>query len=265
MTTLAPGRTLLALWFLTWMGAPLWAGPPFRTDDPQPVDLGHLELYLFSTGERRSDGGAGLGPALEVNGGLLPDVQLHLGVSRAYDRPRGAATHGGLGDTEVGIKYRVFHETDTRPQVGFFPMVVLPTGKAQAGLGSGHTQVTLPVWVQKSWGPWTTYGGYGWWRSPGDGNRNWSYAGWLAQRDFGEKLTLGLEAFRHTAATPGGVASTGFNAGGQVNLSERHHLLFSGGRQVTGEKRNLFYVGYQLTAGPFAGLRDWFHRGRSTP
>jgi hypothetical protein len=26
------------------------AGPPFRTDDPEPVELGHYEFYTFSTG-----------------------------------------------------------------------------------------------------------------------------------------------------------------------------------------------------------------------
>jgi len=25
----------------------LWAGPPFQTDDPQPVDFRHYEFYVF--------------------------------------------------------------------------------------------------------------------------------------------------------------------------------------------------------------------------
>jgi hypothetical protein len=40
-------------------------------------------------------------------------------------------------------------------------------------------------------------------------------------------MTLGVEAFRHSASTMIGQRSTGFNVGGQVNLSENHHLLFS--------------------------------------
>ena len=248
--------TLLAL----GLGSSLLAGPPFRTDDPEPVDLGHREVYLFSLGQHAPGASAGFGPAVEFNYGILPDTQFHLIVPYAYDRAQGLPAQGGLGDTEVGVKYRFLHETDALPQIGIFPFVEIPTGDAARGLGAGHTQVYLPVWLQKSWGPWTTYGGYGWWRNPGAGNRDWSYAGWLVQRDLGEKLTLGAEAFHTTAMTPGGQAATGFNAGGQVNLTPQHHLLFSLGRDVAGATGSFFYFGYQFTAGPFGDLRDGFRR-----
>lgn len=238
------------------------AGPPFRTDDPQPVDLGHLELYLFAAGQRVPGDKSGIGPAVEFNYGVLPDTQFHVIVPFAFDRPQDMPSHGGLGDCEVGIKYRFLHETDTLPQIGVFPLAEIPTGRADEGLGAGQTQVYLPIWLQKSWGPWTTYGGYGWWRNPGEGNRNWSYLGWLIQRDLGKSVTLGVEAFRNTAMTTGGTASSGFNAGGQANLSEAHHVLFSAGRCFTGAERSFFYVGYQFTAGTFGSLGDLFHRGR---
>jgi hypothetical protein len=61
--------------------------------------------------------------------------------------------------------------------------------------------------------------------------------------------------------TSGGQSSTGWGLGGQVNLSERHHLLFSTSRQVTGETGSMVYLGYQFTAGPFGDLRSWFGRG----
>ena len=243
----------------------LSAGPPFRTDDPQPVDPGHLELYLFSMGQRGTGDSAGFGPTVEFNYGVLPDTQFHIIVPYAYDRPKGGPSQGGLGDVEAGLKFRFLHETPVLPQIGLFPLVELHTGSPDLGLGSGHTPVFLPIWLQKTWGAWTSYGGYGWWRNPGDGNRNWSYAGWLLQRDFGEALTLGGEAFRSTASTFGGQASSGFNAGGQMNFSEKHHLLFSAGRNVTGERQTFFYLGYQLTIGTFGNLADWFQRSRSRP
>jgi hypothetical protein len=227
------------------------------------VDLGRLELYLFSAGQRLHRDSSGIGPAVEFNYGILSGTQFHVVIPYAYDQPQNAPSQGGLGDTEIGIKYRFFHETDTLPQIGIFPLVEIPTGNADKGLGTGHTQVYLPVWIQKSWGPWTTYGGYGWWRNPGDDNRNWSYFGWLVQRDLGEHLTLGLEAFRNTAMTINGQTSTGLNLGGQVNLTEKHHILFSAGRHVSGERQSYFYLGYQLTTGTFGNLGDWFRRGRT--
>jgi Putative MetA-pathway of phenol degradation len=256
-------RTRIRSLLLLATGLGLSAGPPFLTDDPEPVDLGHLELYLFSMGGRIPGESSGFGPALEFNYGILPDTQFHLIVPYAYDRTQGLPAQGGLGDTEVGIKYRFLHEAGALPQIGIFPFVEIPTGDADKRLGAGHTRVYLPIWAQKAWGSWTTYGGYGWWRNPGDGNRNWTYAGWLLQRDLGEMLTLGAEAFRTTATTWTGQASTGFNVGGQVNLSAKHHLLFSAGRNVTGETQTYFYLGYQLTTGPFGHIGDWFHQPHS--
>jgi hypothetical protein len=260
MTMDRAARVLQVLCF-GLIGAALPAGPPFRTDDPQPVDPGHLELYVFSVGQHGSGSSSGSGPALEFNYGILPDTQFHLVVPYAYDRPQDGAAQHGLGDTEIGIKFRFLQETGSRPQIGFFPMVEIPTGNRARGLGSGHSQVYLPIWIQKSWGPWASYGGHGWWRNPGDGNRNWNYTGWLLQRDVSEKLTLGAEVFHSTAMTTLGQAATGFNLGGQVNLSERHHLLFSAGRNVRGDRQSTYYLGYQLTAGAFGSLADWFHPG----
>jgi hypothetical protein len=257
--------TVLGTLLLGVLGVPVFAGPPFRTDDPEPVELGHLEFYLFSQGQHVPGDRSGLGPAVELNYGILPDTQFHCVVQYAYDQPHGAPPHSGLGDTEVGIKYRFLHETDTLPQVGVFPLVEIPTGDADKGLGAGQTPVYLPIWVQKSWGPWTTYGGYGWWRNPGRGNRNWSYFGWLVQRDLGKHLTLGVEAFLNTAMNVDDRASTGFDAGGQVNLSEKHHILFSVGRSVAGQRQSHFYVGYQFTTGTYGSLGDWFRRRRAGP
>lgn len=242
---------------------PLLAGPPFKTDDPVPVDLGHLEFYVYALGQRMPGDSSGQAPASEFNYGILPDTQFHIAAVLAYDRPEGAPAQRGFGDVEVGVKYRFLQETDTRPQLSFYPIVELPTGDAGKGLGAGHTQVYLPLWIQKSWGPWTTYGGGGWWRNPGEGNRNWSFAGWLLQRDLGPALTLGGELVHTTAATAGARSADGFNLGGQVNFGEKHHLLFSLGRTFTGDRQTSFYFGYQFTRGTWGSLGDWFRTGRS--
>ncbi len=261
-----PGRGRRALRALLpcLLGVMAYGGPPFRTDDPQPVDPGHLELYLFAAGQRGSGSSSGLGPAVEFNYGILPDVQFHAIVPAAYNRPQDAPARAGLGDMEVGLKVRFLQETHSLPQIGIFPLVELPTGGAERGLGSGHTQVYLPIWAQKTWGAWTSYGGFGWWQNPGEGNRNWHYAGWLLQRDLGENLMLGAEAFHTTAMTLGGKGATGFNAGGQFNCSEKHHLLFSAGGTVGDARQSSFYPGDQFPTGSLGDLRDWFRRGHAS-
>lgn len=138
----------------------------------------------------------------------------------------------GLGDTELGAKYRFVTpgEDDWWPQVGVFPLIEVPTGNAPRGLGAGEMREYLPIWVQKDFGDWTSYGGGGYWVNPGMGNRNYWFAGWLLQRQVTKDLALGVEVFHQTADTVGGQDSTGFNLGGIYDFSNRLHLLFSGGR-----------------------------------
>ena len=77
-------------------------GPPFLTDDPEPVDYQHGEAYLFTLGEHFRGGYAIEGPAGELNYGVLPDTQLHLIVPMSTVGGGAAPTVSGLGDTEIG-------------------------------------------------------------------------------------------------------------------------------------------------------------------
>ncbi len=101
------------------------AGPPFRTDDPQPVDYQHYEFYTFFTGAHVSGDTSGVGPAWEFNYGLIPDGQFHIVAPLAFDSPAGGPSQFGYGDTELGFKYRFIQEDDKglRPMVGVFPLV----------------------------------------------------------------------------------------------------------------------------------------------
>jgi len=208
------------------------AGPPFITDDPEPVDTGHWEVYAFSDGAFDAHDATGVGPSVEVNYGAAPNLQVHLIANLAYEFPSGAPGEFGLGDTELGVKYRLLDpgKDDWWPEVGVFPLVELPTGQARRGLGAGYVDAFLPVWVQKDFGKWTTYGGGGYWINPGPGNRDYWFAGWLLQRQVTDKLALGAEVFRTTSSMVGRAGVTGFNLGGQYDLDAHHHLLFSAGR-----------------------------------
>ncbi|MDR3581200.1 MAG: transporter [Oryzomonas sp.] len=232
-----------------------WAGPPFITDDPEPVEYHHGEFYAASQYANNKDGKVGTLPHFEFNYGVLPQVQLHLLVPLAFDHPNGGPTMYGLGDTEVGVKYRFIRESETTPQIGIFPLVHAPTGDKDRGLGNGHVPVFFPLWLQKSRGPWTTYGGGGYWINPGSGNRNYWQLGWLGQRDLTKELTVGAELFYFGKDTDSGRDRTGYNVGGIFNLSEQHHILFSAGSDIAGYNRFSAYLGYQWTFGPHEELK----------
>ena len=234
------------------LAAQAWAGPPFVTDDPEPVEPQHWEVYISSAQERDPSGISGTLPHLEVNYGPAPDLQLHIILPYAFDRPAGQGTAHGFGDVEFGVKYRFVQETGHRPMIGTFPLLEIPSGDADRGLGSGHHQLFLPIWLQKSWGPWTSYGGGGYWVNPGAGNRNYWLLGWEAQKDLNEHWTLGGEVFYTTPATDGDRSHVNFNLGGQYNLDQDHHIIFSAGRGIHGDTGFMGYVGFQWTFGPRA-------------
>lgn len=226
------------------------AGPPYTTDDPEPVGFRHWEIYLATQDQwSRGDGWVGTSPHLEVNYGLLPDVQLHVIAPLAWGTPPGGPASFGFGDTELGVKFRFVHEREWIPQIGTFPLLEVPTGDAARGLGTGRTQVFLPLWLQKSFGPWTTYGGGGYWVNPGPGNRNWWYFGWQAQREIVRAVNLGAEVFHGTSRQVGRPGDTRFNVGLVVDFGDLHHLLVSAGHAL-GAQAFQMYAAWQLTFGP---------------
>ena len=252
----------LALAAFVLMASPVIAGPPFLTDDPEPVELGHYEFYTLSTGTVTKDGTTAFLPAFEFNYGLIPNGQVHIIAPGALNSPAAGTNAYGYGDTELGFKYRFIGEDKegVRPQVGIFPMLELPTGDVSRGLGDGHARVFLPVWVQKSFGDWTTYGGGGYWinRDEQLGEKDYTFFGWLLQRKITDKLTLGGEIFHETAGILPGRTSfdlnskdtTGFNLGGIYDFDEHNHLLFSVGRALqNAADTNQFswYLGWQVT------------------
>jgi hypothetical protein len=225
------------------------AGPPFFTDDPAPVDLHHSEFYVFSTYDRTSDGKSIAIPAFEYNYGPIPNTQLHIVVPFVSNRPSDGSSEYGLSDIEVGVKYRFIDETDSMPQIGTFPMAELATGDADKGLGNGKTWWRLPIWIQKSWGSWLTYGGAGYVVNHAAGQKDYPFAGWLIQKDLNETLTLGGEIFGRGKDTVDGRSTTLLNVGGYYKFTPDFNLLFSGGHSISGENHTVAYLGLWWTWG----------------
>jgi hypothetical protein len=240
-----------------------WAGPPFQTDDPEPIDYKNYEFYTFGSADGTDVATNTSGPAVEFNWGALPNVHLHIMVPLAETypannpafAPSGMGLHAvGLGDIETGVKFRFVQETRRRPMVGTFVMFELPTGSASKGLGVGKTWYKVPIWVQKSLGPWTAYGGGGETVfNHVDGLRNYPFAGLLVQRDIGKKWTLGTEAFYHGAEGPAAAQTESalmLDFGGYYKFRDPAlQLLFSYGHSIAGQSENYAYLGLYWTWG----------------
>jgi hypothetical protein len=260
---LAQTRFLVLLLAILLISTAAWAGPPFQTDDPEPIDFRHFEFYTFASSDGTPVETDASGPAVEFNWGALPNVHLHIVIPVAailpsnnpiYAPSGGGPSAMGLGDIETGVKFRFVQETKHRPMVGTFTMFELPAGNADRGLGVGKVWYKLPLWIQKSFGPWTTYGGGGETIfNHVDGYRNFPYAGWLVQRDIGKKLTLGSELFFHGPeglATAQTRSATLLDVGGYYKFRDPgFQLLFCYGHTVAGQTENYAYLGLYWTWG----------------
>jgi len=202
------------------------AGPPFLTDDPEPTELGHWEIYapLFEADGSGGDFEGTLGT--EINYGAAPDLQLTLGLPAAYAHDA-RGSHWGAGDLEASVKYRFYQDEAAGVQVAFFPGATLPT--ASRGLGVGKVTALLPIWAQKDIGPWSVFGGGGYAVNPGSGNRNYWTGGVALARQVGEKFQIGVEVDRQGSDTVGGRSSTSLGLGAIVDLHGPLRLLASGG------------------------------------
>jgi hypothetical protein len=117
------------------------AGPPFRTDDPEPVEYKHWEIYLASQYVDETGGVSATAPHFEVNYGIWPNFQLHFIFPLEYVKPAGQPSHYGYGDTELGLKWRFYENEAAKFMIGTFPLLEMPTGDESRGLGNGDPQV----------------------------------------------------------------------------------------------------------------------------
>lgn len=231
-------------------GSAVAYGPPFATDDPVPVEKHHWEIYLASIFARDSFGSAGTLPHVDLNYGVTDFMHVHAQLPMAFSFPDPGTNQYGFGDAEIGAKIRLVNETKTQPQIAIYPAIDFATGSANRGLGSGSTHWFLPVWVQKSFGDWDVYGGVGYWRNPGDGNRDYWFSGLVAAKQVTKKLNLGGEFYNTSSAAVGDPSHTTLDFGGVYDFDDQHHLMLALGRDLHGGQNLVGYIAFQWTFGP---------------
>lgn len=258
------GSALTLPLLLALTASTLWAqaGPPFQTDDPTPVDLGHYEFYVFGTVDGTPVELDATGPAFEFNWGAIPNIQLHailpFGTVHPLNSPvyapsgQGPSAYGPI-DMELGVKYGFIKQTKHRPQIGSFTMFEIPTGNFSRGLGVGKVWYKLPIWVEKEFGPWSLVGGLGYTVVPQDQYRNFLYGGFLVKREINKRLELSAEIFSHAGegdAPAQTQASAMIDAGGYYHFpSPGLQLLFAYGHSIAGQTENYAYLGLYKTWG----------------
>jgi hypothetical protein len=214
---------------------------------PQTFAIAVGGLYTHRTNET-----SGWAPNLQVDYAPTSRLELHFMAPYAFDRLAGGRTHFGIGDVEIGFRYRIIDENlqGWEPAVAVYPLIDFPSGNARKNLGTGSTHAFLPLWLAKSFGDWTPYGGGGYWINPGPNNKDWIFVAAGVQRRISDALTVGGEIFHATSSKTGIKGQTGFDVNGRYNFTDNHHMLFSLGRGLQNAKETnqvTAYVAYLLT------------------
>jgi len=218
------------------------AGPPFVSDDPEPTEVGHWEIYGFGAGTHvadETDGAAGL----DINYGGAKDLQLTAVVPLNYQTGRNGTV--GLGNIELAAKYKFVHQAEGSPlpDIAFFPRAFVPT--AGRRFGTRRLSLLLPLWAQKDVGKWSVFGGGGYDINPGPGRRNFWLTGIGVQRAVSERFAIGAEIYRQTADADDARRFTGINFGALYRMSDHWSLIGSAGPGVEHartEGRYTFYL-----------------------
>ncbi|HUA08222.1 MAG TPA: hypothetical protein VMA98_03040 [Candidatus Acidoferrales bacterium] len=223
---------------------PAFAGPPYQTDDPEPVAYRHFEIYVGTQEENSADGLEADVPFFEFNYGPLPNVQFSFSTPLSYvDAPDVPGKWESDG-FELGLKYRFLHESSSRPQVSFYPSIEMPTQ-------NGDTpKLFLPLWAQKTTGRSTIFGGGGWERNPGLDNRNFWTAGIADTHQFSRAINAGVEVYGNTAQIAGERGSLSAGIGMNDDFSKIHSLVISIGRSIAGQRDLHAYAAYEFRLGP---------------
>jgi hypothetical protein len=225
------------------------AGPPFVTDDPEPVEYQHWEINYGLSKTWSEDAFAAAFPSVDINYGYTENVQLHIQPKYSFIDDTNTRFNS-IDNTEVGVKYRMFNrdDTDSVLMVGVYPMIQLPTGDNKLSSGSGKTQIFLPVWAQYEKNDWTFYGGAGYRFNNWVDSKNSVFVGALASYQITNKFSLGGELFNESAVSIADKSTSGFNIGGAYKCTDDYHLLFSVGKGIndlTSSNRLSMYIALQ--------------------
>lgn len=236
-------RRLLLL--VALIAAPAVAGPPYVTDDPQPTDFGHYEVYFFASAAHVPGATTGAS-GVDFNYGGFRDIQLTAVVPVAFDTS-GGGRRVGAGNVEVAVKYKFLHQTAAGIDFSVFPRVFVPTGGSR--FGTGRVAVLLPLWAERDIGKWSVFGGGGYQLIPGE--RDFWTGGVAVSRALGDRASLGVEVYHHGPDARDARPFTGVSVGGTYRLSPHWSIIAAGGPGIENARREGQVTGYAAVKADF--------------
>lgn len=176
-----------------------FASQPMISDDGGTADYRQLQIYLSSNLYNTSKTNWLTAPAIEIDYGIIPRLELHLLIPYLNLHIMHIGNTSGLSDIETGFKAALILESTYVPLISIEPFIEWPTGNAKRNLGNGRAWYKFPIWLEKNWHNWKVYGGGGYIYNTEPLMKNVYYTGLVIERIYSERFQLSGEIFSETA------------------------------------------------------------------
>ena len=129
-------------------------GPPMITDDPGTPGNGKWEDNLAIIFAHRPNETSIDLPEIDLNYGVGDHIQFTLQTAPVLVKRSGHGVIGGLGETEVAVKWRVLDEVTSGFDMSMFPRVIFNTehSSVRRGLAEDGTRFQIPFQAAKAFG-----------------------------------------------------------------------------------------------------------------
>ena len=247
--------TLMAM--LLWgLGVgPLRAGNPLQTNDPGTPGRNGFEVNLFNSIRLTRNEFTQSLPVLNINYGRVDNDQWKISIPVIQVDPEPGASHWGVGDIQLGWKYRFLEEEDYGFMASIYPQPLLPTGNHDIGLGNGNWEAFLPVSVAKHFldERLFVYGEAAYNVVFDDPRQDTAFFGLAAELEITKKTILVAEIADIVTIRSDRPDEPFFNLGFTHHFNDRIALQTAFGRSLGDESRGASffnsYVGLQITWG----------------
>ena len=233
---------------LVALAAPAWAGPPYVNDDAQPTAKGTWEINLYSAGTI-ANGGSFEQAGVNASYGWSDNLEFSGTVTSGFSQVPGHKDVAGLGDLQLGAKYRFLGQDEWFVDVAVVPAITLPT-HTESSLGRPGVVPSLALQFEKDWGPWSAFGGGGCVFPHDNLSQDFCLLGGALTWQVSKSLQLGAEIYHTTPGARFGMHTTGVGFGATYDLSDRYHLLISAGPGIQNASLTdglSYYLALQVT------------------
>jgi hypothetical protein len=238
-------HTILFCALLAFPGLALaQGGPPFYTTDPGTpgnmnweVNFGYMP-FLFNGNSTTHV------PDVDINFGVGDRIQLTYENAWLRVWNQGAPAKYGMGQDNIGVKWRFYDSGEEGMQFSIFPQAFLnnPNHAVQRGITPPGSSFLFPVEFTRKIGPvdLNLETGYSWVHL---GPNSW-FTGMAVGHEFTKKLELDAELFTTGTFHPA-FAQPVLDVGGRYKVHRPFIFLWMAGRSVEpGAHDQPFFVGY---------------------